>query len=413
MAKANDHLGVYLHESFVGQLSLQGRDLTFKYDSQYLKTDGPTLSVRLPLSEQLYGDDIARPFFANLLPEGGFRRELCRQYGISEANDFALLKAIGGDCAGAVSILPDDEVLLGASKRNYHLLEKHDLANLFPQQQNSKMMVAGQRLSLAGAQNKVPLYFDGTDLYIPVNGAPSSHILKPAMGEEYPGSVANELFCNKLADEIGLTVPQTEWFYGHYLIERYDRIDKNGQINRLHQEDFCQALGYLPTQKYQTTEGGPGFKQCFQLLNGSGIPVFDKKRLLEWGLFNLIIGNADAHAKNISILYRGSSYQLAPLYDLICTAVYPGLDNKLAMKIGGENRLQWLSLRHLQRFAEEDADIKVKMVHNELKKMLQNISEAAPSVAQKVFSLTGEKIVAKILEIINKNCEKLSKISSS
>ena len=411
MAKNKQSLKVYLHETFVGYLSQESHNLTFLYDDSYLQSDEPPISIRLPLSDHHFDDETTRSFFTNLLPEGGFRQSVCQQLGISDRNDFALLKAIGRECAGAVSILPDNENLPGSGEWEYSKLTNKEINNLVHNHTGKTLMIGeeGRRLSLAGAQNKLPVYFDGTDIYLPENGAPSNHILKPAIGTDYPGSVANELFCNRLADAIGLSVPQTYFFHNHYLIERYDRVSRDGLVRRLHQEDFCQALGYSPSQKYQA-EGGPGLKQCFHLLDQSEIPVLDKKALLEWVLFNVIIGNADAHAKNLSILYQGASFSLAPLYDLLCTAVYPGLSSKLAMKIGGENRLDWLMVRHWEKFAQEEADISIRMITNKLKKMAYQVVEVLPGVANTIFAETGDEIVSKISEFITRHCDKLQKL---
>jgi serine/threonine-protein kinase HipA len=125
---------------------------------------------------------------------------------------------------------------------------------------------------------------------------------------------------------------------GYVLTERYDRVPRpDGSIKRLHQEDFCQALGYPPFSKYEE-EGGPNLAQCFLLLKEwSTSPAEDMLLLLKWQILNLLLGNADGHAKNISLLYRGGGTRLAPFYDLVCTAVYTGVSRDLAMRIGGES----------------------------------------------------------------------------
>ncbi len=161
---------------------------------------------------------------------------------------------------------------------------------------------------------------------------------------------------------------------------RYDRFYQDGKLVRVHQEDFCQALGYSYDQKYES-EGGPGIKECFDLLERYGSePLVDKMNLLRWIIFNWKIGNADAHAKNISILYRDRGIRLAPFYDLMSTAEYPSLASRMAMKVGGENRPDWIKGRHWQRMAQE-VGIKASLVEEEFLRIIQAIDDQSRVLA--------------------------------
>lgn len=401
---------VTLHGVLAGYLTLNGSQLIFRYADDYLDSKGPILSQTLPLSDKNFDDVITRPFFSNLLPEGDLRQQACHWLGVSESNDFALLKALAGECAGALSLIPPNTPIPDPSKGVYQHLPLSQLATisknnplqswLFDQDQDV-------RLSLAGAQHKVPLFLEGEKLYLPKQGAPSSHILKPSMGETFPGLVVNEFFCNRLAHEVGLLVPKTQLYHGHFLIKRYDRMEQNGQLMRLHQEDFCQALGFSHHKKYQS-EGGPDLKACFQLLTHSNKPAMDRQRLMDWVIFNVLIHNADAHAKNISILYEDHGFRLAPLYDLVCTKVYPGLSQKFAMKIGGENRSEWLQQRHWQRFAQS-IDFKETGVMRRLKTQAKRTLDVAHVVADSVMELTGDSVVLKVLDVVVDQCERVLK----
>ena len=193
-------------------------------------------------------------------------------------------------------------------------------------------------------------------MFIAGGNSPSTHILKPPI-PGFEGTVENEAFCMTLAGRVGLPVPAVfirKQLDTLLVVERYDRKkDPGGGILRLHQEDFCQALGILPDQKYES-EGGPKLSQCFLLLkDNSTRPAADQRTLLSWVIFNALIGNADAHAKNLAILYAERGPRLAPFYDLLCTQVYPDMAEKYAMKIGGENRPDWLQLRHWERLTDE------------------------------------------------------------
>ncbi|MEZ4526278.1 MAG: HipA domain-containing protein [Desulfobacterales bacterium] len=164
-------------------------------------------------------------------------------------------------------------------------------------------------------------------------------MVKP-QNQYFKNMVQNEAFCMMLAKAAGLSVPSVFIHKGTrnalYIIERYDRIrHADGSVSRRHQEDFCQAMGPLSHQKYQS-EGGPALADCFDLIRkNSAQPLIDRKRLMEWVIFNFLIGNADAHAKDISLLFHGSKVSPAPFYDLISTLVYPDLVPKMSMKIGG------------------------------------------------------------------------------
>ncbi len=151
------------------------------------------------------------------------------------------------------------------------------------------------------------------------------------------------------------------------LIKRYDRILNNNVLNRLHQEDFCQAMGLSHELKYQA-DGGPGLEACFNLVRAySANPIKDFQQLMQWVFFNFLIGNMDAHAKNISFIYQGKQIRLAPFYDMMCTNIYEDLLQKFAMKIGGENRPEWIMKRHWKKFAEE-----IKINNAVLQKQLLN-----------------------------------------
>jgi serine/threonine-protein kinase HipA len=364
--------------------------------------------VRLPLKAEPYPDDSARPFFSNLLPEADIKRIISERLRISISNDFAMLNRIGGECAGAVSVLPSGET--PAVKPGYRELNEEELHKVIADLFRRPLMagVEGVRLSLAGAQNKLPVYMEGNRIFIASGNAPSSHILKPLI-KDFEDTVGNEAFCMRLARKMGLPVPTVEIRQGLdrlFIISRYDRIrEKDGRLVRLHQEDFCQALGFLPEQKYES-EGGPSLPQCFGLLQEVSIrPAADRMALLHWTIFNFLIGNTDAHAKNLAILFTGQGPRLAPFYDLICTQVYPDLTEKHAMKIGGENRPSWIHQRHWDGFAEAVA-IKPKLVLNTLQAMAASVMPQAQNLVEAFQKTYGTiPIIKKILAVIEKKAK--------
>jgi len=383
------------------------REFLFQYDPSWLERKaGLPLSVRLPKRAEPFGDEEARPFFANLLPEARVRDLIAGRLGVSTANDFKLLEALGGECAGAIALLPEGETPSGEGA--YEPVSAEELGRMIAEMPSRPLLTArdGMRLSLAGAQNKLPVFIDGKKLFLPKGSASSSHILKPQI-PEFPNTVENEVFCMKLAGQAGLPVPTTEiWDGKAFLIERYDRAGTGKNPRRLHQEDFCQALGFGYDQKYQS-EGGPGLKDCFDLIQEhSAEPAVDKGRLIRWVVFNALVGNCDSHAKNLSLLYAEDGIRLAPFYDLMSTRVYPNLSEKLAMKIGGENRPDWVMRRHWERMAG-DADVAPRAVLGACEELAQALPDAAGKLAGEFKSPEAAATIGKIVEYAGKSAARL------
>ena len=380
----NTGLDVYLGVDLVGRLWLDDkRRFVFQYDSSWIaKKNAVPLSLRLPLQPDIYADDFSRPFFSNLLPEAELKQIIARHLQISAGNDFEMLNRIGGECAGAVSVLPMGFVPV--VKPGYRRLNDEDLHRVIGELPRRPLMagIEGMRLSLAGAQNKLPVYMEGDDIFLASGNAPSTHILKPPI-RDLENTVENEAFCMMLAQKTGLPVPPVSIRRGLdqcYIIQRYDRSrDQDSNVVRLHQEDFCQALGFLPDQKYES-EGGPSLENCFRLLQEKSIsPAADRLTLLRWSIFNVLIGNADAHAKNLAMIFTSRGPRLAPFYDLICTQVYPDLTAKQAMKIGGENRPGWIRQKHWEKLGDA-VGIKSSLILKTLKDMARVILPAAQAL---------------------------------
>ena len=356
-------LNVFFGQHKAGCLTLnKDRSFSFQYDPQWLKSpQGFQLSVSLPLQESAVSGQHVREFFANLLPESGARTRIAHRLGLSEKNDFMLLKELGGDCAGAISLLPEARQPESPALYAYEPVNDRQLGELIRQIPLRPLLAGeqGVRISLAGAQEKLALFKKDNTFYIPLNGAPSTCILKPEMST-FDFSIENECFCMMLARDLSLSVPRVRILVREnqkaLVIDRYDRVFRNGAAERLHQEDFCQAMGLSHELKYQA-EGGPGLKACFALVREYSVnPVKDFQFLLKWVFFNFLIGNMDGHAKNLSFLYQNRQIRLAPFYDLLCTDIYDGLSKKLAMKIGRENRPDWVMERHWEGLA---SDIKI------------------------------------------------------
>jgi len=409
IAMAHD-IGVWLFDQPVGTLSLVGGRLSFQYRHDWLaQPNAVALSQSLPVRPEPFDDHLCRAFFAGLLPEGNLRRLIAQQCQVSSQNDFALLNAIGGECAGAITFVPQGQPMATAEQAGVEWLDEPQLVALLDELPRRPMLAGrdGVRLSLAGAQDKLPVVFDGQRIGLPKGGQPSTHILKPAIAS-VEDSVLNEGFCLALAQAMGLPTAQVQLFgvQGRQvlLVARYDRrVGGDGQPERIHQEDFCQALGVVPEMKYQN-EGGPDLKACFDLLRKATRPSAPQVlRLLDAVVFNALIGNHDAHAKNFSLLYAGQSTNtaptLAPLYDMLCTAVYDHLTPKMAMKLGSKYKFTEVQARHWEQFAQDAGLSKAQT-----KKRVLQLAQQLPTVAHKLQAsqpFAGHPIIAKLVGLMD------------
>ena len=404
--EATGELGVWLLGERAGTLWLENGGLRFRYDTHWLEHSGVmALSQSLPLQVEAFDDQVCRPFFAGLLPEGELRRRIAQQCQLSRTNDFGLLAAIGGDCAGAVSLTPEDQA---PEPAEVEWLEPTQLITLLAELPHRPMLTQreGLRLSLAGAQDKLPVVVEGQRLGLPKGSAASTHILKPAIAA-VDDSVTNEAFCMALAAKMKLRVADTQILMAAdqriLLVRRYDRYRADdGTWTRLHQEDFCQALGVPPDLKVQN-EGGPDLQACFSLLRRATRPSAPEViRLLDAVTFNALIGNHDAHAKNFSILYQQQRGILAPLYDLLCTAVYPTLTDKMAMKVGSKYRLSEVQVRHWEQLAKAAG-----LSGAQTKKRVAGIAKRLPSCARGLQTealYSGQPLVERIISLIEQRC---------
>ncbi|HEU4906130.1 MAG TPA: type II toxin-antitoxin system HipA family toxin [Solirubrobacterales bacterium] len=362
----SEALDVYLHGRRAGTLERRERArLRFAYAEAWVEAGEAPISLSLPVRERAYGHDECAPFFEGLLPEGDFLKAISRTLHVSARNPFQLLAEIGGECAGAVSVGPVGGPVPGLAGGRPQWLDDGDLGRLLGDLPERPLPATideeeGFRISLAGAQDKLGVLFDGGRVGLTRGDPPSTHIVKAPI----PGvadAVANEAFCMALAAQAGLSAAAAESRLAagseYLLVRRYDR-EESSPDGRLHQEDLCQALGLVPAVKYES-EGGPTIDDCARLIRRhSAAPARDVIAFLDALLFNFLIGNHDAHSKNYSLLLDGpEAIRLAPLYDLLCTAVIDGTSRSLAMKYGGEKRPRYLRRRHLERLA---ADLQVR-----------------------------------------------------
>ena len=397
------NLTVMYQNQIVGNIyETEDNRMVFEYAPSWKESSKAfPLSASLPLDGGWTRGREDNHWFANLLPEGSAREALCRSLGIGVENDAALLECIGGDCAGIVRIVPENPEKKAAGTFEYQPVSSEDLKQLhqsrIPFRRASGMGLI--RLSLAGAQNKWPIKWDGKQIFLPLGESPSTHIIK-FPGQDFPGLAYNEAFTTAVAGSCGLPVVDSRPF-GEWLIStRYDRIADGNSIRRIHQEDFCQALGYSSRLKYQK-EGGPSLKDCADLIRRSHErPAADLILLIRWQIFNLLAGNADGHAKNISRLFDTPGGRLAPFYDLVCTAAYEGISPLMAMKIGNQDNPGQICTKDWTTMAR-DCNVHPRLVFRELDRILSALKSNLNDTAHKSVTAWGEKSAEPVQRVMN------------
>ena len=407
-------LSVRLNGIEVGTLSLINGKMEFLYNDD---AEFP-ISLSLPLSKEPYKEKICRAYFGGLLPENPNMRELlAKKYKININNDFKLLEAIGRDCAGAISFYQKDEPEQAECfiKIKGRIISDKELKKLIEELPYKPYM--GNRISLAGAQEKTAVCVIDGKIAMPEDNIPTTHIIKTAL-PKYAQSIQNEYICMKLASKMGIDVPNVEIRnvdgLEFLLVERFDRIinqycDGNVsdiddytsdcdsctnhiqmqclRMKRILQEDFAQSLGVQSRDKYDVT-----FKDCLWVLNQTTTPARIKLEFVKRVVFNYLIGNTDAHSKNFSLsFYDLNDIDLTPAYDLLCTSVYD-CDQRIAMKIGKSKFYKDVKEKDWELFAQ-DIDISPKIVKSELEHQRKLIIPALEDILKYYNCEIGNKIL--------------------
>ena len=391
------NLRIYKEEALVGELFTSDKGICFQYSEGYLNSEAYPLSLSLPLQTEAHPQKVALPFFEGLLPEGNQRQELSNILQVSPTSTMKLLRALAGECVGNLIILDEDMQITSAlSEASYSPLSNDELeALLRPRSIERARFMVRRRLSLAGAQAKLGLFWEDGTWYATNGLAPTSHIIKPA-SEFDPTLLINEYVMMQLASSCGIDTPRTSMIrsgahYG-FVVERFDRLRVDTRIKRIGQEDFCQALSVMPVSKYEN-DGGPGFRELFNttLLHTSR-PVLETQKLLRLVLFNYLTGNCDAHAKNFSLLQNPENgmLSLAPAYDLICTTFYgERLESSMAMRIGEHSRIDRITKDDFALFSEE-AGINFKAIARELHLLRESITGQIDEITQRIAQETPD-----------------------
>ena len=412
MPGIRDELHVFLNTERIGTLALEdGGALSFAYAPEYLRDpDAYPLSQNLPLTAEVFHDSAVENFFSNLLPDERIRAAVAMILRVSEDNTFGLLKRIGADCAGAVSFYPAGQTPQSADAPVYRDLSDDEAYRILDDLAQRPLDVGdeGVRISGAGSQEKLVACVRNGKISLPLYGTPSTHIIKPAI-PNFPDSVFDEFFCMKLAAKCGIPTAACDILTLNgepfYTVTRFDRETVGGVTVRLHQEDFCQLLNVPPKLKYQE-DGGPGVEECMRRMTEIRMPAAGKLNFIRLLVFNVLIGNCDAHAKNYAVLYRNGRPSFAPAYDLLSTMVYDTIAKRFAMSIGGETRMGMLNREHFAELARR-CGLHPRMVLAELSDMADALPRKAQSLADELDASHPCGIYERIVWEIGKLCRQL------
>ena len=408
-----ESLNVFLLEKLAGVLESEKGTLSFRYSEDYLQDPSAApLSFTLPLRKEPFDNQTTTVFFDNLLPPEVVRKRLGKILHLSRHNVFGFLKAIGGDCAGAVSLYPAEEENASENPPTLRELSNEEAVEILTQLPKRPLNLGrddGFRISGTGAQDKLIACVKDNKILLPLYGEPSTHIIKPPIAE-YPDSVFNEFFCMRLAEKIGFSAPSCDIIYfdniPYYCVKRYDRKEVTGKVFRLHQEDFCQLFSVDPEKKYEY-DGGPTIPICFNLIKKMHIGIAGQVDFIRRVVFNFLIGNGDAHAKNFSVLYKGKTTKLAPVYDLLCTEIYSNLSREFAMSIGKEFAFANITRVNFQEMAV-DCKIRPGIVFAQIDDLLAKIIPAAEALKNELAENYPNPVYDEILQIIKRNAQRLS-----
>lgn len=384
-----ESLTVYLKGRQVARLADDNGAMSLSYLPDYAADiRNEPLSHTLPLRLEPYGHQEVEPFLSGLLPDDIIRTRIGRFLQIPRENTFALLKAIGGECAGAIAFFAEGEMPVSADGR-FRRLSDAEAGEILDSLEKRPLDVGedGFRISGAGAQDKLIACWKRGAVLLPLDGTPSTHIIKTAI-RDYPDSVENECFSMKLAEACGLVVAKCRIAViggkRRYVCDRYDRMEEDGVVRRLHQEDFCQLLRVDPKRKYEVL-GGPGIAESMRLMREMSLSAADTLEFLRRIIFNFLIGNGDAHGKNFSVLYQERKAALSPMYDVMSTAVYPDVSPRMAMKIDGEYAFRWMTRGKFLRQAEK-LGLAPRTMEKEIDRMVKRVAKQASVVAAKLSS---------------------------
>jgi len=406
-------LRVWANKLPMGWFGHEAGQYFFQYDTDWLNSaKAYELAPQFRLRPDPYLGESVKTFFANLLPEGAALAEILSAIHMRDASPFEIIGQMGEELPGVLSVRAEGNEPSGLQQ--YRPLTKETLSQRIKDRDQQKPLLTSNdqsSMSLPGAQDKLGLRYDWRRdlLYDSVASTPTTHIAKPDTRlVMFQPSAINEYLCMRLAAIIKLPVPPVHLIQVPetvYVVQRYDRIVSDGNVKCLHQVDGCQLLGLGQDWKYER-QGLVSLKRIVQALRGLPLPAKDLLNFQRWVMFNYLIGNSDAHAKNISVLIDETGYALAPFYDLLCVQVYG--DDRLALYIGDEDQYASIGAHSWEAFCE-DCGFSVKPTLALFRKMANDVAKSwvavtAQAMADFALSPSEVELIHSITKVIEANC---------
>ena len=425
-----NELPVKLNDLPIGTLSIKGKDEVYKFEyTDRWKQIGYEISPHLAFDKTISSGIIKR-FLENLLPEGKGLDDLTSFTHISKNNIFGLIQAMGFETSGALNFskIHKDTIPL------FRPITEKELTQRIDEIESKSIIIwdKKQRLSLAGVQEKLPVLLKDGALGLADGGLSSTHILK-FQTKRNENIVVNEYFCMSLAKEAGLMVAKVSLRkYGEHpvlMVERFDRVVSKDTVKRLHIIDGCQMLDLPSSYKYERNFGsgrdvenireGASFPKLFEAANLCEVPATAKLQLLDWAIYTLIIGNADAHGKNISFFVNKSGITVAPYYDILSIIMHEGVDHELAMSYGDEFDADNVLGYPLREFAEETG-LNPKLVSTRIKTVCKNVKHALDNHTINMILFTNKEkdftdnlhlVISKRINTLQLSADEMLKVS--
>jgi serine/threonine-protein kinase HipA len=424
------HLGVFDGTSRVGVVEYESLDerFSFTYDPAWRAAQAAyPLSPHIPLSGAQFASSTVRRFLENLLPEGRALDIVSTTHQVSKNNIFGLIRELGRETAGALSFLTDD-----AEPSQQNTTRREITRDELKQRIDMRAQVpfsvwdGRMRMSIAGYQDKLPVYLEDERIYLVEGGLASTHILKPEPADTLlPMLVANEHFSMRLAQRLGLAVAPVSIIRlpnPILVVERFDRVREPGRVRRMHIVDACQALDLPVSYKYERNFGsgrdvqhirdGVSFARLFSATDYTAQKAVARLALTRWALLQYLIGNADAHGKNVSFFSRPDGLAIAPFYDVVSVVQYAGVDHELAMAYGDEFRVENVSAFAWADFAGRTG-IPRSLLAREMRRMGKAALTAAPAQAADAMYAGEEKaFLGRISAFVQNQAQKLVEMAT-
>lgn len=424
-------LSAWIGKQRVGTLSYHddtGR-FSFTYEQVWIEqADSYPVSPALPFqrpaqqTDELHSVNVRR-FFENLLPEGKALEDAAAAHAVSKGNLFGLLRWLGQESTGALALLPENstpaQVEPAMREITFQELSERiqDRANLPFNVWDGRV-----RMSIAGYQDKLSVFVDDNGKLFLVEGAlASTHILKPEpMNPKLAQLVANEHFCLKLAAALGIPAAEVDILRVPepvLMVKRFDRIKHHSHVERLHVVDSCQALNLSVNHKYERNFGsgrdvadirdGVSFEKLFSIAPLTQSEAATRMTLIRWTILQYLIGNSDAHGKNISFLIEPGGLRFAPTYDLVSVCVYPDIEHELAMAIGDEFDIAKIRAFDWADLAER-CGIERRLLVREISRMIKVLRTQIPKLlALPDYTPDEQVMLQKASELMLKQAEQL------